>query len=83
MNTRRHLDTLSLEELRALEERIARGDTTFDEEMELIIANGCRPDQAAFEAALERAMCRGEDPPAELDDELAGDDARGQPDDSF
>ena len=68
MRTPRHLESLSLDELRALEERIARGETSFDEEMELMIANGCRPDQAAFEAALERALCRGEDPPETLED---------------
>jgi hypothetical protein len=68
MKRHRQLDSLSLEELRALEERVARGETTFDEEMALIVANGCRPDEAAFEAALERALCRGEDPPPSLDD---------------
>jgi hypothetical protein len=68
MHTHKHLERLSLTELRALEERVARGETTFDEEMELIIANGCRPDEAAFEAALERALCRGEDPTPPADD---------------
>lgn len=68
MHTHKQLESLSATELRALEERIARGETTFDEEMELIVANGCRPDQAAFEAALERAMCRGEDPTPPVDD---------------
>jgi hypothetical protein len=71
MHTHKELESLSIAELRALEERIARGETTFDEEMELIIANGGRPDEAAFEAALERALCRGEDPPRTLEDELA------------
>lgn len=75
MYTHRQLESLSLEELRALEERIARGETSFDEEMELIIANGGRPDAAAFEAALERALCRGEDPPESIDEQLDGLDA--------
>ena len=68
MDAHRQLDSLSLDELRALQDRVARGETTFDEEMALIIANGCNPDEAAFEAALERAMCRGVDPEPGLDD---------------
>jgi hypothetical protein len=79
MEQRHHPDSLSAEELRALEERVARGETSFDEEMQLIVANGCRPDQAAFEAALERSLCRGEDPPVSIDDDLEEpDDTAGE-----
>lgn len=59
---------LADEELQTLDERVARGETTFDEETLAIVAHGCRAEVAALEAALERALCRGEDPPPTQDD---------------
>ena len=57
MQKNHHRPTMPEEELRELEERMNRGETTFDEEMEVMMAHGADREEAAFEAALERCMC--------------------------
>jgi hypothetical protein len=66
------LRQFSTQELNELDERIARGESTFDEELIALTAHGCRHEAAAFEAALERALCRGEDPARTLEEEIEG-----------